>query len=91
MSSKTPPPLKQKNLYDFSENPSFKLKFYTHNEIAEDGTVKQVRIRHPHLDLIVRSTYWTKVTKVNFDTVLYTYVQRLVTVLKYNIDWLNIG
>ena len=37
MSSKAPPPLKQKNLYDFSENPSFILKVYTHNEIAEDG------------------------------------------------------
>ena len=42
MSSKTPPPLKQKNLYDFSQNPSFILKVYTHNEIAEDGTVKRV-------------------------------------------------
>ena len=42
MSSKAPPPLKQTNLFNFSNNPSFKLKVYTHNEIAEDGTVKQV-------------------------------------------------
>ena len=37
MSSKAPPSLKQKKLSDFSQNPSFKLKVYTHNEIAEDG------------------------------------------------------